>query len=342
MILQETHMKGNGIQTLTSTTGEKCYLYYSGHKNKSINGVGIVVETKSKVNFRPISDRICMLTNKAGNNTQTSLISAYAPTLEKTKKSPEDTISFYNELSSVIKLTNSRDMIIIGGDFNAKTKPKDKLTMQTFNKNVGTYGKGFINENGQHLLEFAKQQNLKLTNTFFKHKPCHITTWECPSRSNKHLDSNSNKIRRNPYRNQIDYLMVKTNNNIKVYNSRSYGGMKTRSDHKPVIAEINISWKHIKTQKTSHKINYKMFLDQDRNRKYTEAVHNKLQTQQNDTTSIQDEWTTIVNVTKQAAIETLGYVDKKAKYSNPEIKQLSEQQKKLSIDINSTTDIENS
>ena len=90
---------------LTSTTGEKCYLYYSGHKNKSINGVGIIVETKSKVNFRPISDRICMLTNKAGNNTQTSLISAYAPTLEKTKKSPDDTISFYNELSSVIKLT---------------------------------------------------------------------------------------------------------------------------------------------------------------------------------------------------------------------------------------------
>ena len=48
----------------------------------------------------------------------------------------------------------------------------------------------------------------------------------------------------------------------------------------------------------------------------------------------------IVNITKQAAIETLGHLDKKAKYSNPEIKQLSEQQKKLNIEINSTTDIE--
>ena len=197
-----------------------------------------------------------MLTKKAGNNTQTSLIS---PNTRKTKKSLEDTISFYNELSSVIKLTNSRDMIIIGGDFNAKTKPKDKLTMQTFNKNVGTYGKGFINENGQHLLQFAKQQNLKLTNTFFKHKPSHITTWECPSRSNEHIDSNSNKIRRNPYRNQIDYLMVKTNSNIKVYNSRSYGGMKTRSDHKPVIVEITISWKHIKRRKNLVKSTTKCF-----------------------------------------------------------------------------------
>ena len=44
-----------------------------------------------------------------------------------------------------------------------------------------------------------------------------------------------------------------------------------------------------KTQKKSRQINYKMFLDQDRNKKYTEAVHHKLQTQQNDTTSIQDE-----------------------------------------------------
>ena len=339
MLLQETHMKGHGVQTLTSTNGEKCYLYYSGHESKSINGVGIVVETKSKVNFRHISSRICMLTNKISNSRQISLISAYAPTLERTQKSPEETINFYNELSSVIKLTNSRDMIIIGGDFNAKTKPKCKLTMQTFNKNVGMYGKGYINENGQHLLEFAKQQNLKLTNTFFKHKPSHITTWESPSRSNAHLDSNSNKIRRNPYRNQIDYLMVKHNSNIEVYNSRSYGGMKTRSDHKPVIAEINFSWRYIKSQKASHKINYKMLLDKDRNKGYTEAVKYKLQSQ-NDPTSIQDEWTNIINITKQAAIETLGYVDKKGKYSNPELKQLSEKQKKLNLDINSTTNPE--
>ena len=43
---------------------------------------------------------------------------------------------------------------------------------------------------------------------------------------------------------------------------------------------------------------------------------------------------------KQASIESLGYVGKKAKHSNNEIKQLSEQQNKLNIDINSTTDIE--
>ena len=44
-----------------------------------------------------------------------------------------------------------------------------------------------------------------------------------------------------------------------------------------------------KNEKKSRQINYKMFLDQDRNKKYTEAVHHKLQSQQNDTTSIQDE-----------------------------------------------------
>ena len=47
-------------------------------------------------------------------------ISAYAPTLETTIKSPDVTEMFYSELESVIKLKNSRDTLLIGGDFNAK------------------------------------------------------------------------------------------------------------------------------------------------------------------------------------------------------------------------------
>ena len=47
----------------------------------------------------------------------------------------------------------------------------------------------------------------------------------------------------------------------------------------------------MKTQTASRKINYKMFLAQDRNKKSTEAVHHELKTQQNFTTSIQDSWT---------------------------------------------------
>ena len=139
---------------------------------------------------------------KFDNNTQINLISVYAPTLETTNQSPELTEKFYNDLDSVIKLTNSRDTLIIGGDFNAKIKPNNNIIYETYCTNIGKFSKGYINDNGQHLLEFAKQPNLRLTNTFFKHKPCHVTTWECPRRINKHTDSRSGMIRRNPHRNQ--------------------------------------------------------------------------------------------------------------------------------------------
>ena len=62
MAVQETRMKNSAIHTLTSTTGEVLYLYYSGNKEKSRNGVGIIVNANTKVSCKPISDRICMLT----------------------------------------------------------------------------------------------------------------------------------------------------------------------------------------------------------------------------------------------------------------------------------------
>ena len=97
MLIQETHMKNEGMLNLLSTDGDKYHLYYSGHKSKSIHGVGIIVCNKTKVRFTPISDRICMITTKFDNNIQINLISAYAPTLDTTchlmKKKASITIS---------------------------------------------------------------------------------------------------------------------------------------------------------------------------------------------------------------------------------------------------------
>ena len=69
--------------------------------------------------FTPISDRICMNTTKFDNNTQVNLNKLNAPTVETKIQSPEVTEKLYDDLCSVTKLTNSRDTLIIGGDFNA-------------------------------------------------------------------------------------------------------------------------------------------------------------------------------------------------------------------------------
>ena len=125
--------------------------------------------------------------------------------------------------------------------------------------------------------------------------------------------------------------MIRNSKSLIVKGSRSYGGMQTKSDHRPVIAKINIKWKYIQHQKRLQKINFELFRDQNNINAYNNTVSRILKNQPK-ITSTQDKWTNIMNITKQAAVETLGYVSKIVKYENHEIKELSKQKKIKDID----------
>ena len=43
---------------------------------------------------------------------------------------------------------------------------------------VGTNGEATLNSNGTKLIDFCTFSNLKIMNTFFKHKEIHKLTWE--------------------------------------------------------------------------------------------------------------------------------------------------------------------
>ena len=131
------------------------------------------------------------------------------------------------------KLIKQRDALIIGEDFNAKTK----LQVSEM-ENQGKYAKSKVDENGNLLIEFCKLLNLLMTNTIFKHKPSHQTTWISPLPPTF--------PRKNPYRNQIDYILLRKNVNSKIFDSRSFNSNFTRSDHKPVIVKIQIKWTYTK------------------------------------------------------------------------------------------------
>ena len=44
-------------------------------------------------------------------------------------------------------------------------------------------------------------------------------------------------MRASPYRNQIDYICITNNLVLTSYNSRSYGGMRAKSDHKLAMTD---------------------------------------------------------------------------------------------------------
>ena len=127
---------------------------------------------------------------------------------------------------------------------NAKTGSGHKL----FPSVIGKYGKGQTNNNGQQLIEICNRNELYITNTFFSHKMAHRTTWICPERVQDHKDKDGN-IRRNPYRNQIDYIITRTQYKALVTDSRSYAGFETSTDHRLVKASFRLEWYKMKPKK---------------------------------------------------------------------------------------------
>ena len=82
--------------------------------------------------------------------------------------------------------------------------------------------------------------NLKITNTFSKHKPIHLTTWQSPAPYVEITDRKTNTPTRNQFRDQIDYILLRNNSSTKVFDSKATISTSAYSDHKPAIAKIMI------------------------------------------------------------------------------------------------------
>ena len=138
---------------------------------------------------------------------------------ESTVKDSEKTRTFYEQLSDIISNINRNVLIITEGDFNAKTKMHNRDPL--LNKIIGKYVKSNVNENGEKFIELCNLHNLRITNTFFKHKRTHQTTWTSPAPYKNVNDSKTKSLRKNPYRNQIDYILVRNRKTIKITDSKS-------------------------------------------------------------------------------------------------------------------------
>ena len=97
----------------------------------------------------------------------------------------------------------------------------------------GKYGKGKCNSNGIELLEMCSRNDLVTTNACFKHEMAHRTTWESPK-------CHETSERRNPYRNQIDYLITRRDQLPNFIYSRSQNGLMTHTDHSLVRGIIDM------------------------------------------------------------------------------------------------------
>ena len=329
MLIQETKIQKNDQISITSSNNTRLTLYNSGHKSKSIKGVAILVRESTKLSFEAISERLCIAEIKLDNKTKIYAISVYAPTEDETGKYPEKTDEFYNKLSTVISKVSKRDILVVGGDFNARTKFQTDVEKEENSDIVGKYARNDINENGKHLIELCKIHNLKLVNTFYKHKPSQQVTWESSVKPKNN--------RKNPYRFQIDYIAIRKCSSLKLTDARSYNNMRANSDHKPVIATAILHTNISKPKSTPPRkiLNIAALQNHEHQAEYQRKVKEKL-SQQNQLEDTQEKWNSIVSATISAAEETVGLKSKHLEYKNDEIEKLSQQQKKLKQDIDSS------
>ena len=333
--VQETHPKHqnnqgfeNIVVLLDSPKRSRTYnFFYCGSDKNTHHGVGLLINSALNPTLNRISDRICSAKIQLKSRCL-YVICGYAPTLTKSEENPKLRDEFYAELDQAVSNISRRHVVVVLGDFNAKTGSG----FHEFPTNMGPFGKGLINENGRYLLEFAARNKCVLTNTLFKHKPAHVTTWTAPERKDQHR-SWDGTIRRNPYRNQIDYIMVRSKDRYMVQNSRSYNGITTNTDHKLVIANLKLEWwKKQPNSKSEPRINISKLNDLNIREKYQTEV-TKIYDDVKDFKDNQEQWTHLVSSCHQAGKEILGEVSRNVKHKDKTLEELSEKQRKTKEDI---------
>ena len=143
-------------------------LVWSGKVTEHQSGVAILMKKKFttyKLTIEPISDRILKITLPIYNQGFT-VIATYAPT---NPHDIEDKMQFYEQLQKSIDNVPEKHCLYICGDLNARVG-RSNTQENEWHGVVGNFGNGIRNENGLLLLEFCTNNNIKICNTFSKHK----------------------------------------------------------------------------------------------------------------------------------------------------------------------------
>jgi len=135
---------------------------------RAATGIAIMIKAKFKkiiLSYVFVNERILQLRYKLQRGYLT-LLAVYAPEEGKTAQTEE----LYETLQDQIDKINKNDYIVIARDYNARVGniPIDRI--------LGTNCEITTNSNGHKLKQFASVNELKIMNTFFRHKEIHKMT----------------------------------------------------------------------------------------------------------------------------------------------------------------------
>jgi len=203
-------------------------LLYSGVPTNKRAAAGIAIMIKAKFKKRIysyvfVNEIILQLRYKLQRGYLT-LLAVYTPEEGKTEQTEE----FYVTLQDQTDKISKKDYTVVAGDYNARVGniPVDGI--------LGTNGEITSKSNGQKLKEFAPVNELKATNTLFRHKEIHKMTWSGRG-----------------YRSIIDYILTNKKLSPLVNNTNVFRGYDVTTDHYLLISKIRLLQKRYTFTKRS-------------------------------------------------------------------------------------------
>ena len=183
--------------------------------NSSIGGVGMLLSPfalKTLNSFEKIRPRMIIAT--FNGNPCTTVISCYSPTNVSVESEVTD---FFEELSSLVRHVPKHHVLTIGGDMNAQVGLSHDHPF-TFHETT--------NRNGEHLVDFIRENGLICLNTHFQKRNGKLWT---------HTNPNGTK-------GQLDYMLINKKWKNSVLNCEAYNSFEgVSSDHRIVSSKIRLS-----------------------------------------------------------------------------------------------------
>ena len=198
--------------------------------NSTIRGVGLLLSPKAHKALNSVEtiNTRTLIATFIGNPAVT-VISCYSPTNVSNVDGREE---FYAELSELTKAVPKHSVLLIGGDMNGKIGAS-YAKGSVYNKNT--------NENGQLLLNYVLECNLKPLNTSFKKREGKLWTHTSPSGAKC----------------QIDYIVINNKWKNSALNCEAYNTFcSVGSDHRIVTAKTRLSLRQSKP--SGKKFEYRM------------------------------------------------------------------------------------
>ena len=183
--------------------------------NAAVGGVGLLIgprALKTINSVEKIQPRIMAAT--FNSNPRATIISCYSPT---NVSEETELVTFYDELSSLVRSIPKHNMLVIGGDMNAQIG-------KNWNNKYSLHNTS--NRNGQHLTDFMIENRLACLNANYQKREGKLWTYTY---------TNNTKA-------QIDDVLINKKWKNSAMNYEAYSSFEgVSTDHWIVMAKIRLS-----------------------------------------------------------------------------------------------------